>query len=331
VSESRFTAVWLESEAGQTKASLREIDDTFLPEGDVTLTIEYSSINFKDALAITGRAPVVRQFPMIPGIDMAGIVSESSDPNWKVGDRVLQVGWGHGELVFGGLAGRARVWGKHLVPIPGGLDAQSSMSLGTAGFTAALAVLALIKHGIQPGDGKILVTGAGGGVGGVAIALLKRRGYTAIASTGRPGESERLRSLGASEILDRSTLSKPGKALSKELWIGAIDSVGSHTLANVCAATCAGGMVVACGNVQGLDFPGTVAPFILRGVRLVGIRSPYVQVDDSRAAWAELAELPRDVIDSMVSEISLEEVIPSAERVIGGQVPGRLTVRVRPS
>lgn len=322
-----FSAVWLETKDAGTSATVREVKEEELPEGDVMLAVQYSGINYKDALAITGKAPVVRRFPMIPGIDMAGTIVESSDPNWKVGDRVLQCGWDHGEMFFGGLAQRARVWGKHLVRIPSALDARSAMALGTAGFTAALAVRAIVKHGIQPEMGKILVTGAGGGVGGIVIALLKQRGYAVIASSGRPSEHARLLKLGAAEIVDRETLTKPGKALAKELWAGAIDNIGSHTLANVCAATKAQGLVAACGNVQGMDFPASVAPFILRGVTLAGINSPYVPAQASNAAWEDLAALPPAVVDGIAREIGLEEVIPTADLVLAGQISGRVVVR----
>src|SRR5690606_9834700 len=238
-----FSAIWLESKDGKTIATVRPVEEQLLPDGDVILAVEYSSLNYKDALAITGKMPVVRRFPLVPGIDMAGTVIESSNPNWKVGDLALQCGWEHGELHFGGLAEKARVWGRNLTRIPASMDARAAMALGTAGLTAALAVRALAKHGVEPTSGKILVTGAGGGVGGLAIALLKQRGYAVVASSGRPSETPRLQNLGAAEVIDRESLSKPGKALSKELWAGAVDSVGSHTLANVCAATKAGGLV----------------------------------------------------------------------------------------
>lgn len=324
-----FSAIWLESIEGKTVRSVRTVDEMLLPKGDVTVDVEYSCLNFKDALAITGRAPVVRNFPLIPGIDLAGVVAESTDPSWKVGDVVLQCGWDHGELFFGGLAEKARVWGKHLVRIPAGLTSRTAMSLGTAGFTAALAVRALIKHEIKPKTGKILVTGAGGGVGGLAIALLKQRGYTVVASSGRPTETARLQKLGASEVIERETLAKPGKSLGKELWAGAIDNVGSHTLANVCASTMARGLVAACGNVQGMDFPASVAPFILRGITLAGINSPYVNSAESEAAWADLAALPREVVETIAREVSLREVIEAADLLISGSVSGRIVVRTR--
>lgn len=324
-----FDAVWLESQDGKTRATLRRVAEQELPAGDVTVSVEFSGINYKDALAITGKAPVVRTFPMIPGIDLAGTVVESRHSRWKPGDRVLQCGWDHGERVFGGLAERARVHGDHLVRLPAGLDAKAAMGLGTAGFTAALATEALIKHGIKPDAGPILVTGAGGGVGGWAIALLAQRGYSVIASSGRPGEKDRLSKLGAAEIIDREGLSRPGKPLGKEIWAGAIDNAGSHTLANICASTKSRGLVAACGNVQGMDFPGSVAPFILRGVTLAGINSPYVESEASARAWAELAKLPRDVIDTFATQISLGDAIAAAERVIARQVAGRLVVRVK--
>jgi acrylyl-CoA reductase (NADPH) len=325
-----FKALWLESQDGKTVRSMKSVDEQALPDGDVTVAVEYSCLNYKDALAITGKAPVVRRFPMIPGIDLAGTVIESRDPAWKAGDRILQCGWDHGEVIFGGLAERARVWGKHLVRIPEGLSPRSAMSLGTAGFTAALAVQALVRHGIEPSSGKVLVTGAGGGVGGIAIALLHQRGYTVIASSGRTSETPRLTELGAAEVIDRESLNKPGKPLAKEVWAGAIDNVGSHTLVNVCAATKARGLVAACGNVQGMDFPGSVAPFILRGVTLAGINSPYVPAQESAAAWDELASLPRAVIDTIASEVGMADAIAAADRVIAGQVSGRIVVAIGP-
>lgn len=326
-----FSAIWLDSKDDKTIATVRPVQEQLLPDGDVTLHVRYSCLNYKDALAITGKMPVVRRFPLIPGIDMAGTVIESTHPDWQAGDSALQCGWEYGEVHFGGLAEKARVWGRNLTRIPAGMDTRSVMALGTAGFTAALAVRALAKHGIQPSSGKILVTGAGGGVGGLAIALLKQRDYTVVASSGRPSEAQRLKGLGAAEVIDRETLSKPGKILSKELWAGAVDSLGSHTLANVCAATRAGGMVAACGNAQGMDFVGSVAPFILRGVTLAGVNSVYVPPAEREAAWADLAALPKDVIESIAREVTLDQAIEAADSIIAGQVSGRIVVRMRTS
>jgi acrylyl-CoA reductase (NADPH) len=268
-----FKGILITKDDGVYQAQLQDIDDAVLPEADTTVQVEWSTLNYKDGLALTGKSPVVRRFPMVPGIDFAGTVTETSNAAWKVGDRVVLNGWGVGETHCGGLAEKARVKGEWLVPLPASFSARQAMAIGTAGYTAMLCVLALEKHGIKPADGEVLVTGANGGVGSVAIALLAKLGYQVAASTGRPGEAEHLKSLGASTIIDRSELSAPGKPIGKERWAGVIDTVGSHTLANACATTKYRGAVAACGLAGGMDFPATVAPFILRGVTLYGIDS----------------------------------------------------------
>ncbi len=326
-------AIWLERSAQDPKATLasvREIDDAMLGEGNVTVDVEWSTINYKDALAITGRSPIVRSFPMIPGIDLAGVVRESAHPAFRAGDAVLLNGWGYGEQRFGGLAGRARVDGDKLQRVPAPLDTHAAMSIGTAGYTAMLCVLALERHGVAPAQGEVLVTGAGGGVGGFAVALLARRGFRVVASTGRPQEAARLQRLGAGEILPRETLSQPGKPLAKERWAGVVDSVGSHTLVNACAQTRYRGTVAACGLAQGMDFPASVAPFILRGVTLAGVDSVMAPMSEREQAWSRLAsDLDASVIGDLVHDIALAEAIPAAARVLAGEVAGRLVVRTR--
>ena len=268
-----FNAISVDKTDAGHQATLREIDESELPDGDVTVRVSYSGLNYKDALAITGKAPVVRRFPMVPGIDLAGVVEHSDSPSYAPGDRVLVNGWGIGETHWGGLSQRARVSADWLVPVPDAISERQAMSIGTAGYTAMLSLMALESHGLTTDSGDVLVTGANGGVGGFAIALLARGGYSVVASTGRPVEADYLRRLGATTIVDRTELSGPGRPLGKERWAAAIDSVGSHTLANACAGTKAGGAVAACGNAQGMDLPATVAPFILRGVSLLGINS----------------------------------------------------------
>ena len=317
------------SEDGQTQAAITEIDEAQLPQGDVVVQISHSTLNYKDGLAITGKAPVVRSFPMVPGIDFAGVVQSSTDARYREGDAVLLNGWGVGETHWGGLAQRARVKADWLVSIPGGFTAAQAMSLGTAGYTAMLCVMALQREGIEPSAGPVLVTGANGGVGTIAIALLARLGFTVHASTGRLHEAEHLKALGATELVDRATLNAPGKPLQKERWPAAVDSVGSHTLANVCASTQYGGVVAACGLAQGMDFPGTVAPFILRGVTLAGVDSvmaPYVR---RAKAWERLArELPPEVLAANTETIGLADAPAVAARLLAGQVRGRVVVDV---
>ena len=321
-------AIWLEQEEKVTRASLEEIPEDALDAGDTTVRVEWSTLNFKDALAITGRSPIARKFPMIPGIDFAGTVERCDTGQWQPGDRVLLTGWGYGESMFGGLAQKARVQGEKLVRIPGNFDARAAMAVGTAGFTAMLCVLAVERHGVAPGA-EVLVTGAGGGVGGCAVALLARRGYKVAAVTGRPAEAARLHSLGATEILERAAFSAPGKPLTKERWAAVVDSVGSHTLANACASTRYGGIVAACGLAQGMDFPATVAPFILRGVTLAGIDSVSYPMPRRQEIWQRIADdLPASVFADLVSEIGLADVIATASRLLDGQVSGRVVVRM---
>ena len=312
------------------KAALQTVDDAVLPEGDVTVRVEWSTLNYKDGLAITGKSPVVRRFPMIPGIDFAGTVTASSNPAWKVGDQVVLNGWGVGETHCGGLGEIARVKGEWLVALPKGISAKHAMAIGTAGYTAMLCVMALEKHGVKPENGEILVTGANGGVGSVAIALLAKLGYTVVASTGRMEEAEHLKALGATTVIDRAELSAPGKAIGKERWAGVVDAVGSHTLANACATTRYGGAVAACGLAGGMDFPATVAPFILRGVTLYGIDSVMAPMALRQQAWARLAkDLDMAKLDSITKEIGMDAVIPTAAALLEGKVRGRVVVNVQ--
>ena len=326
-----FDALLLtKTDDGTTRAAVTALDPSALPEGEVRVDVAFSTVNYKDALAITGRSPVVRKFPMVPGIDFAGTVAESSDARYKKGDPVLLNGWGVGETHWGGLAQQARVKADWLVAIPPGFDARQTMAIGTAGYTAMLCVMALQQHGLTPASGPVLVTGANGGVGTIAIALLARLGFEVHASTGRTAEAAHLQRLGAREIIDRATLGEPGKPLQKERWAGAVDSVGSHTLANVCASLRYGGTVAACGLAQGMDFPASVAPFILRGVTLAGIDS--VQAPQARRveAWRRLAaELPRDLLDANTQTLGLGAVAELAPRLLAGQVRGRVVVDVR--
>jgi len=322
-------AILIEKDDAGYRAGLTEIASADLPEGDVTVEVEWSTLNYKDALAITGRSPVVRRFPMVPGIDFAGRVKESGNPDFRPGDAVLLNGWGVGETHWGGLAGEARVKGDWLLPIPHGLDARRSMAIGTAGYTAMLCVMALERHGVKPDSGEVAVTGATGGVGSFAVALLARRGYRVVASTGKAQEADYLKRLGASDIIDRTELGTPGKPLGKERWAGAVDSVGGVTLANLCATTRYGGTVAACGLAQSMDFPATVAPFILRGVTLAGIDSVYCPMPQRRAAWDALArELDPALIDAIGAEIALPDAIAMASDLLDGKVRGRVLVRL---
>lgn len=324
-----FKAIFLTQEEGKTQAQVRVLDETELPAGDVSIRVAYSTLNYKDGLAITGKAPVVRNFPMVPGIDLVGWVEESSHPNWKPGDAVILNGWGVGERHWGGLSQKARLSGDWLIPLPEGLQPRQAMAIGTAGYTAMLCVLALERHGIRPGDGDILVTGANGGVGGIAIALLAKKGYRIIATTGRIMESAYLLGLGAAEVIDRAELNGPGKPLMKERWLGVIDTVGSHTLANACASTHYNGAVAACGLAQGMDFPATVAPFILRGVTLYGIDSVMVSRERRVQAWNRLAtDLDPKHLEAITREIGLTQAIPAATDLLNGEVRGRLVVDV---
>lgn len=311
------------------QATLRQVDDSVLPEGDVTVRVEWSTLNYKDGLAITGKSPVVRRFPMVPGIDFAGSVTASSNPAWKVGDQVVLNGWGVGETHCGGLGEMARVKGDWLVALPKGISARQAMAIGTAGYTAMLCVMALEKHGVKPENGEILVTGANGGVGGVAIALLAKLGYNVVASTGRMEEAEHLKALGATTVIDRAELSAPGKAIGKERWAGVVDAVGSHTLANACATTKYGGAVAACGLAGGMDFQASVAPFILRGITLYGIDSVMAPMALRQQAWTRLAkDLDMAKLDSITKEIGMDAVIATAAALLEGKVRGRVVVNV---
>lgn len=324
-----FKAILIEKDDAGYRAQLTELADDALPEGDVTVRVAYSTLNYKDGLAITGKGPVVRKFPMVPGIDLAGTVEASSHPDVAVGDAVVLNGWGVGEGHWGGLAQRARLKGDWLVPLPAAFTARQAMSIGTAGYTAMLCVMALERHGVTPDQGEILVTGANGGVGSVAVAVLAKLGYTVVASTGRPDEADFLKTLGAAEIIDRATLNAPGKPLARERWAGAVDTVGSHTLANVCASTRYRGTVAACGLAQGMDFPSTVAPFILRGVTLAGIDSVMAPRAERLEAWQRLGrDLDVAKLELITSEIGLSEVIDTAGRLMAGQVRGRVVVDV---
>ncbi|WP_024804533.1 MDR family oxidoreductase [Nocardia sp. BMG51109] len=324
-----FAALLIDkNEAGQ-QVTLTNVDEANLPEGDVTVDVAYSTLNYKDALAITGSSPIARSFPMVPGIDLAGVVTDSTHPDWSTGDQVVLNGWGVGEGHWGGLAQRARLNGDWLVPLPPEFTARQAMSIGTAGYTASLCVDALLRHGIRPDQGEILVTGATGGVGSIAIALLTKAGFTVAAATGKSSETAYLQQLGAGTVVDRAELGERGKPLQKERWAGAIDTVGSHTLANVCAQTRYNGAVAACGLAQGMDFPGTVAPFILRGVTLLGVDS--VKADKQRRldAWGRLArDLDPAALDSIAREVTLAEAIPTADKLIDGTVRGRYVVDV---
>ncbi|KAF0223912.1 MAG: alcohol [Rhodospirillaceae bacterium] len=324
-----FKAILIEKDDAGYRAGVTELTDESLPEGDVTVRVEYSTLNYKDGLAITGKGPVVRAFPMVPGIDLAGTVEASSHAGYQPGDQVVLNGWGVGETHWGGLGQKARLKGDWLVPLQAPFTPFQAMAIGTAGYTAMLCVLALEKNGITPEKGEVLVTGAAGGVGSVAVAVLAKLGYCVAASTGRPQEAEYLKSLGAAEVIDRNTLSAPGKPLAKERWAAAVDSVGSHTLANICAHMRYGGVVAACGLAQGMDFPATVAPFILRGVTLAGVDSVYRPRDQRIQAWQRLAhDLDVSKLDSITTTIGLEQVVETAGQLLAGQVRGRVVVDV---
>jgi acrylyl-CoA reductase (NADPH) len=321
--------VLTKNEDGATRATVGELADTELMDGEVTVRVTHSCVNYKDGLAVTGLSPVVRRWPMVPGIDMAGVVEASTDPRWKPGDAVILNGWGTGETHLGGWAERARVKADWLLHQPAGFTPAQAMAIGTAGYTAMLAVLALEGHGLTPAHGPVAVTGAAGGVGSVATALLARRGWHVIASTGRPAEADYLRGLGAAEVIDRATLATPGRPLQKERWAAAVDAVGSHTLANLLATCKAGGAVAACGLAAGMDLPTSVAPFILRGVALFGIESVYAPMAKREHAWARLAEdLDPALLARATTEIGLDEAIETAGRVVEGKVRGRVVVKV---
>jgi len=311
------------------KARVADVDDKDLPEGDVTVAIDYSTVNYKDALALTNASPIVRKWPMVAGIDGAGTVLESSHALWQAGDRVILNGWGVVEGHWGCLAQKARLKGDWLVRLPAGMTARQAMCIGTAGYTAMLCALELERLGATKERGEVLVTGATGGVGSIAVAILAGRGYRVVASTGKLHEAEYLKALGAAEVIDRKALSEPGKPLQKERWGAVVDSVGSHTLANACAQTVSEGVVAACGLAQGMDFPVTVAPFILRGVTLRGINSVYAIRAHRERAWDHLArELDHDALESMSAEIGLAQAIARAPDVLAGKVRGRLVVDV---
>jgi acrylyl-CoA reductase (NADPH) len=325
-----FKAILIERDERPYRASFTALDASQLPAGDVTVRVDYSTLNYKDALAITGKAPVVRQFPMVPGIDFAGSVEESENSSFRAGDRVLLNGWGVGEQHWGGLAQLARVKGEWLIPAPAALTARQSMAIGTAGYTAMLCVIALERHGVTPAAGEILVTGAAGGVGSVAVAVLSKLGFRVVAVTGRPAEADFLKRLGAVEVLDRSLFANPGKPLGKERWAGAIDVVGSHTLANVCASMRYRGVVAACGLAGGLDFPATVAPFILRGVTLAGVDSVMCPRADRLDAWRRLSEdLDLEKLEFFTEEIGLSQVLDRAAGLLEGRIRGRVVVDTR--
>jgi acrylyl-CoA reductase (NADPH) len=325
-----FRALRLEKTVAAPAVSFVDLTDDDLMEGDVTVRVDYSTVNYKDGLALTGKAPVVRKWPLIPGIDFAGVVETSSNPEFKAGDRVILNGWGVGETHDGGFAQKARVKGDWLVAAPDGIDNARAMAIGTAGYTAMLCVMALEKNGITPASGDIIVTGAAGGVGSVATAILAKLGYRVIASTGRvESEGEFLKSLGAAEIIDRAELSAPGRPLGKERWAGGVDAVGSHTLANVLAQTKYGGTVAACGLAQGMDLPASVAPFILRSVTLAGVDSVMRPKPQREEAWKRLAtDLDFALLDRLTSRAVLTDLPKLGEQIIAGQVRGRVVVDV---
>jgi acrylyl-CoA reductase (NADPH) len=324
-----FKAIVIDkAEAGQT-VRLTDFDDKDLMDGDVTVRVEYSTVNYKDGLAVTGKAPVVRRFPMIAGVDFAGTVESSSHPAWTPGDKVILNGWGLGETHLGAYAEKARVKGDWLVRLPAGMSVRDAMAIGTAGYTAMLSVMALERAGLDPARGPMIVTGAAGGVGSVAVALLAKLGYTVVASTGRPDQAGYLKGLGAAEIIDRKELTGPPRPLAKERWAGGIDAVGSTTLANVLSMTRYGGAVAACGLAGGMDLPTSVVPFILRGVSLLGIDSVMCPLPLRVAAWRRLeTELDKSKIAAMTSEIGLGDVIAAGRRIVEGQVRGRTVVRI---
>ncbi|MFZ9250701.1 MAG: MDR family oxidoreductase [Hylemonella sp.] len=323
-----FNALLL-SKSESFSASVQSVDERQLPMGDVTVGVEWSTLNYKDGLAITNRSPVVRQWPMVAGIDGAGTVLESSHPDWRAGDKFILNGWGVGETHWGCLAEKARLKGDWLVPLPSAFTPRQAMAIGTAGYTAMLCLLALEKHGIGPASGEVLVTGATGGVGSVAVALLSKLGYRVVAVTGKPEQTDYLMRLGASSVMARSELSAPGKPLQKERWSGVIDALGSHTLVNALAQTRYGGVVAACGLAQGMDLPGSVAPFILRGVTLAGIDSVMAPLEQRRLAWDRLArDLDPELLEQMLEEVPLSGAIAKAQALMAGQVRGRIVVRL---
>jgi acrylyl-CoA reductase (NADPH) len=324
-----FKAIVIEKSDAGPKVGLADFDEANLMEGDVTVAVEWSTLNYKDGLAITGKAPVVRRFPMIPGIDFAGTVVASSHPEWRAGDRVILNGWGCGETHLGAYGQTARVKGDWLVRLPAAISAREAMAIGTAGYTAMLAVLALEHHGLTPASGPVVVTGAAGGVGSVAVAILSKRGFQVTAATGRPEQAGYLKKLGATDIIERKELAGPPKPLAKERFAGGIDAVGSTTLANVLSMTRYGGVVAACGLAGGMDLPTSVGPFILRSISLIGIDSVMRPIADRRVAWGRLeSDLDRGKLADMTSEIGLAEVIAAAPDIVGGRVRGRIVVKI---
>jgi acrylyl-CoA reductase (NADPH) len=322
-----FNAIFVDQPGSPAK--LVRLGESELPEASVAVDVAWSTLNYKDALALTGKAPVLRKFPIVPGVDLAGVVTASIHPGWRPGDRVLMNGAGLGESHWGGLSQRARVDGDWLIRVPQAFDLRQTMAIGTAGYTAMLCVLALEREGVTPAAGEVLVTGASGGVGSIAIAILARLGYSVTASSGKPEQSNYLRTLGAASVIDRNGLSQPGKPLQKERWAAVIDAVGSHTLANACAQTRYRGVVAACGLAQGMDFPASVAPFILRGVTLCGVDSVMAPKPLRLEAWARLArDLDPHKLDTLTTGIGLDEAIPAAARILAGQVRGRIVVDV---
>ena len=324
-----FKAIRIDKADKGTTAALTQFDEADLMDGDVTVRVEWSALNYKDGLAVTGKAPVVRRFPMIAGIDLAGTVEQSSHPQWKAGDKVICTGWGMGETHLGAYAEKARVKGDWLVRLPEGMSTRDAMAIGTAGFTAMLSVLALEKHGLTPKHGPVVVTGAAGGVGSVATAVLSKLGFNVIASTGRLSETDYLKGLGAAEVIDRSELSGPAKPLAKERWAGGVDSVGSTTLANLLSMTKYAGAIAACGLAAGMDLPTSVAPFILRGVCLLGIDSVMCPIELRKTAWSRLAsDLDRTKLTEITHEIGLNHVIDAGAKILAGQVRGRIVVKI---
>ena len=322
-----FKGILIEKDDQGHRSAVKEIDESLLPEGDVLIKVSHSTLNYKDALAITGKAPVVRSFPMIPGIDLVGTVEETSSDKFKIGDSVLLNGYGVGETHSGGLAEKASLKSEWLIPLPAAFSPRQAMAIGTAGYTAMLCVIALEKHGITPEKGEVLVTGANGGVGSFSITILAKLGYHVVASTGRMEQADYLIKLGAKEILDRSILSGAGRPLVKERWAAAIDSTGSHTLANICASLQYGGVVAACGLAQGMDLPTTVMPFILRGITLTGIDSVMRPIEDRIEAWQRLADiLDKNILEDICKDIGLDQAINTAEELMSGKVRGRVVV-----
>ena len=322
-------AILINKDDSGYSAQISQIEEQQLPTGDVLIQVDYSTLNYKDSLAITGASPVVRNFPMVPGIDLAGTVEHSDHADFKVGDQVVLNGFGAGEGHWGGLAQKARVKGDWLVPLPTAFTPKQAMTIGTAGYTAMLCVMALEEHGVTPEQGEILVTGAAGGVGSVAVSLLAKLGYTVVASSGRAAEKDYLLSLGATHVMDRNELSEKGRPLAKERWAGAIDVAGSHTLANICAAMKYGGTIAACGLAQGFDLPATVMPFILRGVTLAGVDSVYRPKADRIAAWNRLAQdLNLTHLDTIMTEITLGQALETAQDQMQGLTRGRFVVNV---